>query len=147
MYSERVMIWLLTRVTISSTTCPAAKAGRHAEATRTRQSLFIRFQWAAALPGLAGKRRIAGRSRHFTPFECILGQGPVSLKPGGVAELAGYPRRAKARAVRSSHRGDPTLNSVTASRMAEQRACAVEGGAACNRGLMRSRPNSSVDLL
>src|SRR5258708_29221895 len=112
MYSERVMIWLLTRMTISSTTCPAARAGRHAEATRTRQNFFIRFQWAAALPGLTGKRRVAGRLTILPLLGRVLGWWSIGLTLDVVVELAGYPTRIRARAVRSSHRGDPALNSV-----------------------------------
>src|SRR5882672_12733004 len=113
MYSERVMIWLLTRVTISSTTCPVARAGRHAKATRTRQSFFIRFQWAGAF-WACGQKAVCRPMSHFNPLERILLEraGPVSLTLGVGAELAGYPTRTRARAVRSSHKGDPALNSV-----------------------------------
>src|SRR5271167_4416265 len=53
---------------ISSTTCPAARAGRHAKAIRTRQSFFIEFLGPPRFLGLRTKGGL-GPIEYFTPSE------------------------------------------------------------------------------
>src|SRR5208337_2053891 len=59
--SERVMIWLFTRATISSTTCPAAKAGISEMPMSIKSILFIRFPVGRHAAWACGRRVGYGR--------------------------------------------------------------------------------------
>src|SRR5258708_15827411 len=60
------MIWLLTRVMISSTTCPAERAGRQSKGIRAKQSFFIRCFGPPRFLGLLVKRKLRP-TKYFTP--------------------------------------------------------------------------------